>query len=144
MTITVHISDGPVPPAMPFTLPGAGAIITFEGIVRGEEDGRSIAALDYRTYEPMAQNMLEQIGQNLADRYGLFAIRIEHSRGPVPAGHASFRLTVISRHRKQAISAMDEFIDTMKRDVPIWKMPVFREESPALVARNGESRLAAP
>lgn len=123
MDLEISITDGSLPPASPSpaSYPGAGALISFEGIVRPHEDGRPIDALDYSTYEPMAQNMLEKIARAIGERQGLLAMRIEHSRGRVPAGQVSFRLTIAAPHRKQALAAMDEFIDRMKQDVPIWK-----------------------
>jgi molybdopterin synthase catalytic subunit len=42
----------------------------------------------------------------------------------VEGGQCSFRLQVASAHRAEALAAMTEFIDRLKRDVPIWKSPV--------------------
>lgn len=124
MTVTVQIVDGPLASIWPPSVSGAGAVILFEGVVRGLEHDREIAGLDYTTYEPMAQRTLEQIGREVAARHGILEMHIEHSRGHVPVGAISFRLVVAGAHRKEAIAAMDEFIDQMKRDVPIWKSSV--------------------
>ena len=123
MNVHVSISTGPLPPAQTHAAPGAGAIVVFEGVVRAREGDREIEAIHYETYEPMAQNTLAALGEELCARHELLEMRIEHSRGRVAVGECSFRLTVVSSHRKEALSAMDEFIDRMKRDVPIWKRP---------------------
>lgn len=119
----VIIIDGPLPPARTLVCEGAGAIVVFEGVVRAEEDGRTIAALVYEAYEPMASATLARLAEHVTERHGLLGVRVEHSRGRVQAGQCSFRLQVASRHRKAALAAMDEFIDRMKADVPIWKTP---------------------
>ena len=124
MFIEVDIREGPLPPARPLACDGAGATLLFEGIVRPSEDGQPITGLDYEAYEPMAQSVLTQLSQDLTEKHGLLAIRVEHSRGHVPAGQCSFRLHVASRHRKEGLAAMDEFIDRLKQDVPIWKSAV--------------------
>ena len=98
-----------------------GAVLVFEGIVRSEEDGQRINALIYTAYEPMATMELTKLAQDVCTRHSLARITVEHSRGRVRVGEVSFRLTIRSPHRKQALAAMDEFIDRMKRDVPIWK-----------------------
>ena len=85
-----------------------------------------IEALDYQTYEPMAQSMIAQIGNELIAKHGLFGMFVIHSRGRVRVGECSFRLTIAARHRKEALKAMDEFIDRLKQDVPIWKKPVWK------------------
>jgi molybdopterin synthase catalytic subunit len=121
MGVSVHISDGPLQAATPPRVPGAGATLVFEGIVRAQEAGKEIAALYYQTYEPMAQRMITSIAEDLIKKHGLLAIDVEHSRGRVGVGECSFRLRVSSRHRKEGIAAADEFIDRLKADVPIWK-----------------------
>ena len=133
MTITpaavgVRITDGPLSPAPAARPPNnAGAVLCFEGIVRPEEDGRPLAALDYEAYQPMAGTLLRRLAEEIAARHGLIALTVEHSRGRVAAGECSFRLTVASRHRPEALRAVEQFVDRMKRDVPIWKTPVFAE-----------------
>ena len=125
--ISVTIVEGALgaPPPRPHD-PGCGAWVVFEGVVREEEDGRPLEALDYTAYEPMARDQLEQIARGVVREHGLSHLMVEHSRGVVPVGGCSFRLSIASGHRKEALAAMDEFIDRMKRDVPIWKQPVWR------------------
>ena len=102
-----------------------GATVVFEGIVRTDEAGRAIRALSYEAYEPMATNSLTELARDILSKHALIAITVEHSRGEVAVGERSFRLTIDSAHRKEALAAMDEFIDRMKRDVPIWKSPIY-------------------
>jgi molybdopterin synthase catalytic subunit len=127
-SVAVDIVDGPLPAAAPAPhVEHAGALVSFEGIVRPIEDGRRIAALDYEAYQPMAQAQLRRLAEDVLHRHGLLGVRVEHSRGRVPAGACSFRLRIASRHRPEALRATEEFIDRMKRDVPIWKTAVFAE-----------------
>ena len=73
----------------------------------------------------MATNSLTELARDILHKHALIAITVEHSRGEVLAGERSFRLAIHSAHRKEALAAMDEFIDRMKRDVPIWKSPIY-------------------
>jgi molybdopterin synthase catalytic subunit len=128
--VQVAITDGPLPPASAQpapTIAGAGATLVFDGIVREREGEAIISALDYTVYEPMAQNMLARIGAESVDRFGLIGLSVQHSRGQVAVGECSFRLTIHAKHRKEALAAMDWFIDRLKQDVPIWKSPVWAE-----------------
>lgn len=126
MSVAIKIVDGPLPsPADAWSFPGAGATFCFDGIVRPNEDGRPIVALDYEAYEPMASRMLEKIARELLEKHGLLAIHVEHSRGRVRNGEISYRLRIASKHRKEGIAALDEFTDRLKKDVPIWKTAVF-------------------
>lgn len=135
MSVYAAIVDGPVGAeheraAASAAGPGAGgvgAVVRFEGIVRRLEDGRALDALHYQTYEPMAQRELERLGAEVVARCGLLELRVIHSRGRVGAGECSLVLEVRSAHRRDALRAVDEFIDVLKCDVPIWKRAVWAE-----------------
>ncbi len=102
-----------------------GATLVFEGMVRDEEGGRPIRALNYEVYDPMASRMLTELAQQTLVRHELLALTVEHSQGEVAVGRRSFRLTVHAKHRKESLAAATEFIDRMKQDVPIWKTPLY-------------------
>ncbi len=115
-----------------------GATLRFEGIVRREEPSpgapaggappfRSLSALQYQSYDPMAQAQLESLAHGIAREFGLLALTTLHSRGRVRVGEISFVLTISSSHRAEALAAMAAFIDRLKRDVPIWKTPVWAD-----------------
>jgi molybdopterin synthase catalytic subunit len=120
--VQAMIFDGPLKePPPPFFSTGAGAVVSFEGRVRPEENGSTIRGLCYEVYEPMARDMLLAIADEIVCRHGLLGLRVEHSKGLVLVGECSFRLQVAGRHRQECLAAMSEFIDRLKRDVPIWK-----------------------
>lgn len=128
MSVSVEISAGPLPPCNPTACEGAGAVLVFDGIVRPTENDRPILALDYEVYHPMARTLLTQLAEELLHKHSLLAIDVEHSEGRVRSGECSFRLQVCSAHRKEALAAMDEFIDRLKQDVPIWKTAVYAND----------------
>jgi molybdopterin synthase catalytic subunit len=122
MSVHVHIIDGPVPADAGIELSaGAGAAVTFDGVVRPREGDRAIDALHYTAYEPMATSELTRLAGEMVHKHGLLTLAIWHSRGRVGAGEVSMRVVIHSRHRAEALAAMGEFIDRLKRDVPIWK-----------------------
>lgn len=103
---------------------GVGAVLVFEGVVRGEEEGREIRGLDYTVYEPMAGRELERIAAEVLGEMGLIGLEVWHSRGFVGVGECSLRVVVRAVHRAEALAGMAAFIDLLKRDVPIWKRVV--------------------
>lgn len=118
---------GPLGPPSPWEIEDAGALVVFDGIVRPTDDGRALKALSYEAYEPMAGLVLQALARQVTRRHGLLGIRVEHSVGDVPVAGVSFRLFVAAAHRGPALAAMGEFIDLLKRDVPIWKTPVWAQ-----------------
>jgi molybdopterin synthase catalytic subunit len=123
--VSISLVEGPLGPPTAKPPDGAGAWIVFDGIVRPAEDARPLAALVYEAYEPMTTRELHRLAQTTLATHGLLAIDVEHSTGRVAAGETSFRLSIGSSHRAEAIRAADEFIAAMKKAVPIWKTPEF-------------------
>lgn len=77
----------------------------------------------------MATGELRKLSQRMLEKHGILAISVEHSTGTVPVGRCSFRLRIAASHRAEALAAADEFIQLMKRDVPIWKTPIPRTDT---------------
>lgn len=128
-SISIELVEGPLTAAPPSVVSGAGAVLVFEGVVRPEEAGRSLEALRYEAYEPMATRELGRLAERTVIEHGLFALGVTHSVGRVAVGQVSFRLAVAGAHRAEALAACDAFITEMKRCVPLWKTPVFRPDS---------------
>jgi molybdopterin synthase catalytic subunit len=99
----------------------AGARAEFTGVVRGEEEGRAIAALEYEAYLPMAENVLRGILEELGRRQPCLFVRVRHRVGPVRVGEAALHVLAVARHRGPALALVAEFMDRLKQDVPIWK-----------------------
>lgn len=125
--IRIELREGPLNAApAPSPPDGCGAVVLFEGVVRGREAEQPIAALEYEAYEPMASRVLRSLAESIAAAHGLAALRCEHSVGRVAVGKRSFRLTIAAPHRAEALAAAADFIDRMKRDAPLWKTPIPR------------------
>jgi len=98
-----------------------GAWVEFSGIVRSEEGGRSIAALEYEAYDSMAKRVMRGLLEELGARHGCPLAQVIHRVGVIPAGETAIWIGVGSGHRKEALALVTEFMDRLKQDVPIWK-----------------------
>lgn len=99
----------------------SGAVVEFAGVVRGDEDGAPITALDYEAYEAMARTEMERILQELSARFPCQAVEVLHRIGRVPVGEASILVRVEAKHRTEAFGMLAEFMNRLKQDAPIWK-----------------------
>lgn len=125
MNTHVTIVDGPVPTgAEAFETHGEGAVLSFQGVVRPDEAGQPIKGLEYEVYEPMAQTELTRLCSEAIKRFGLLTVRLTHSKGFVAVGQVSLAIEIRAAHRGETLEAMGWLIDTLKRDVPIWKKDV--------------------
>ncbi len=119
--VTVEIHDGAIPPLPGVTRDDCGAVVDFQGVVRRDEHGESIAGLHYEAYRPMAERELERIARELLTKFPCREINVAHRLGFVPVGEASISVQIASAHRGEAIKFLEEFMNRMKQDVPIWK-----------------------
>ena len=104
--------------------PGMGAGVTFLGVVRQDEAGERISALDYEGFERMVRHQFELIFAEVEQRWPIESVRLVHRLGVVRVNEASLWVEVLAPHRAEAFAACQYLIDEMKRLVPIWKKPV--------------------
>jgi molybdopterin synthase catalytic subunit len=105
-----------------------GAAADFWGIVRGLEDGSVIEGIDYEAHQPMAEHQLKQIGIEAIREFGLNRVVIHHRIGFIAVGEPSLFVRVCSPHRQEGFRAIRWIVDELKRKVPIWKKPRFKDE----------------
>jgi len=98
-----------------------GAVVTFSGVVRGTEKRRAIEALEYSSYESMAEKQMQHIAEAASKRWPLKSILIIHRVGKIRVGELSVHIAIGSKHRAEAFAACEYLIDQLKKVVPIWK-----------------------
>jgi MoaE-MoaD fusion protein len=103
--------------------PGAGAVVTFQGVTRG------VDRLEYEAYEEMALERIRAILAECVATHGLEAAAAEHRIGPVQLSEASVVVSVSAGHRGPAFAGAREAIDRIKAEAPIWKREVEGGES---------------
>ncbi|PYI90466.1 MAG: hypothetical protein DME97_17460 [Verrucomicrobia bacterium] len=112
--------------------PQAGAVVVFWGAVRATEEGREITGIQYEAHPAMAEHQMRLVAENAAKKFDVREIFIRHRIGFIPAAEPSVVVRVASGHRGAAFAASEWIMDELKRVVPIWKHPVFKEAaSPA-------------
>lgn len=104
----------------------SGASVEFLGVIRRLENGEPIDYIDYEAYEPMAERMLEQyVGQALT-QFGLTKVYFRHRLGRVRVGEIAVIIGVHAPHREEAFEGCRFLLESLKRDVPIWKASIGR------------------
>jgi molybdopterin synthase catalytic subunit len=105
------------------TVPGAGAVVTFAGVVRDHAEGRSgVVAMTYEAYEEPAVRVLGDIAAEVRRRWPDVArVALLHRVGELRLSETSVLVVVSSPHRGAAFDAAEFAIDTLKRSAPIWK-----------------------
>ncbi len=104
--------------------PGAGALVTFEGVVRDNARGQPVRYLEYEAFVEMAEDRMRAIAREALARWPLTGVALAHRLGRLDIGEASVIIVVSSPHRAEGFDACHFIIDTLKTTVPIWKKEV--------------------
>ena len=107
--------------------PVCGGIDLFVGTTRRWTDGRETAKLAYEAYEPMALEEMQRLAGEAASRWGAERICLWHRLGEVPPPEASVIVGAATPHRAEAFAATRHLIDTLKKQVPIWKREIYAD-----------------
>jgi molybdopterin synthase catalytic subunit len=124
----VELTDDPIPAGAivaAIKAGGDGAVCVFDGIVRNNTRGRQTLHLDYDAYREMALAQMRGLATEAATRFAVREVALVHRLGRLAIGETSVLIAVASAHRGAAFDACRWLIDTLKRQVPIWKKETF-------------------
>jgi molybdopterin synthase catalytic subunit len=102
-----------------------GAVVTFLGLVRNRNLGRSVRYLEYEAYAPLARRSFERIAAEVAVRWPGVRLALHHRVGRLDIGEASVAIAAASAHRADAFAACRYAIERVKQIAPIWKREYF-------------------
>lgn len=98
-----------------------GAHNIFLGQVRADEVGdNKVVAIEYTTYEEMANEKLHEIREAAFEKFDLTCLHIYHSLGEVKVGEICIFVFVSSPRRKQVYEATEWLVNKVKEEVPIF------------------------
>lgn len=106
-----------------------GASILFIGTTREFTEGKRTTYLHYEAYKPMALKTLEQIGDEIFDKFNGAKCAISHRLGKVDLAETSVIIAVSAPHRDSCYEASRYAIERLKQIVPIWKKEIWEDGS---------------
>lgn len=102
--------------------PPNGANCIFIGRVRNHNLGKSVRAVTYDVFEPLAQKTLHDMCLEAVSMFDdQLRCFVEHFKGRLDVGGISVIMGVGSAHRDAAYQASRYLIEELKKRAPIWK-----------------------
>ena len=98
-----------------------GAIVTFTGTMRSENDGTSVAGMTLEHYPGMTEAELARVEAEAGQRWPLQASLIVHRVGTLKPGDNIVLVVTASAHRQAAFAAAEFLMDYLKTRAPFWK-----------------------
>lgn len=128
MTVEFCLSLVPLDPAtLCQRLPDseAGGLVSFEGRVRSQSEGKPVARLDYEAYPELCRKVGQEIVAEAVERFGLCGVLAAHRHGSLAVGETAIWVGVCAAHRCEAFDACAWIVERIKHDLPVWKRERF-------------------
>ena len=111
---------------------GAGAVVSFTGLVRDE--GGSLSGMEIEHYPGMTEKAIAGIAREAVSRWSLVDALVIHRYGKLAPGEAIMMVATAAPHRGDAFAAAEYLMDYLKSRAPFWKKEL---------SADGESWVAA-
>ena len=98
-----------------------GAVVTFTGRVRNNNNGNSVTTLTLEHYPGMTEKSLAKIIMQAKERWQIGRVKVIHRIGELSIGDQIVFVGVTSKHRQDAFAANEFIMDYLKVKAPFWK-----------------------
>jgi len=109
-----------------FKNPNAGAISSFQGVVRKNNLGKKVLRLEYQSYDRLAQKEGGNIINEALESFDIETAYCMHRTGVLEIGDIAVVVIVLAGHREDSFKACRYIIDEVKLRVPIWKKEIYQ------------------
>ena len=106
--------------------PAAGGVVSFTGLVRATDGGRTVTSLEYSAH-PSALELMTSVVGAVDSELPVVAVAALHRVGLLEIGDVAVVVAASAAHRDQAFLAARRLIDDLKASVPIWKHQRFSD-----------------
>lgn len=106
--------------------PRAGAVVSFAGVVRDHDHGRTVTLLEYEGH-PTAEAVLREVAEEIAKDPAVYRVAVSHRIGTLRVGDVALAAAVATAHRAEAFAACARLVNEVKARLPVWKRQVFAD-----------------
>jgi molybdopterin synthase catalytic subunit len=101
--------------------PKVGAIASFVGVCRDDNEGDAVATMTLEHYPGMTEKALAEIVDAAMARWQLIDVTVIHRVGELKPTDQIVLVAVASAHRGEAFAACEFVMDYLKTRAPFWK-----------------------
>ena len=101
---------------------GAGAVVTFTGIVRDLSGG--LAAMEIEHYPGMTERAIRDMTLQAMSRWDLIDALVIHRFGTLRVAEPIMMVATAAAHRASAFEAAEFLMDYLKSRAPFWKKEI--------------------
>jgi molybdopterin synthase catalytic subunit len=117
-------------------LKGAGAVVTFSGLVR--DNGGQLTAMEIEHYPGMTEKAISAIMEEAVARWGLADALVIHRYGVLRSGEPIMMVATAASHRADAFAAAEFLMDYLKSRAPFWKKEISANGADWVAAKDSD------
>ena len=117
-------------------LKGAGAVVTFSGLVR--DNGGQLTAMEIEHYPGMTEKAISAIMDEAVARWGLADALVIHRYGVLRSGEPIMMVATAASHRADAFAAAEFLMDYLKSRAPFWKKEISANGADWVAAKDSD------
>lgn len=111
-----------------------GALVAFQGMVRGKDQQKELSHLYLEHYPQVTEQEIHRILDIASQRWQIDNCRVIHRVGKLAVAEPIVLVIVSASHRKEAFSAAEFIMDYLKTEAPFWKKECFCDGTEQWVA----------
>jgi molybdopterin synthase catalytic subunit len=115
---------------------GAGAVVSFTGLVRDE--GGSLSGMEIEHYPGMTEKAIRGIAEEAVSRWALTGALVIHRHGRLAPGEAIMMVATAAPHRGDAFAAAEYLMDYLKSRAPFWKKELGADGEAWVAAKDAD------
>ena len=116
---------------------GAGAVVTFTGIVR-DRPGGGLLRMEIEHYPGMTERAIAGIAGQACDRWALSGCLVIHRHGALAPGDPIMMVATAAPHRADAFAAAEFLMDYLKSRAPFWKKEIGADGAEWVAAKDSD------
>jgi len=118
-------------------LSGAGAVVSFSGVVR-DTDAGGLQALEIEHYPGMTERALTTIRDEAIARFKLTDALVIHRFGRLAVGEIIMMVATAAPHRADAFDGAAFLMDYLKSRAPFWKKEISETQAAWVEAKASD------
>ena len=115
---------------------GAGAVVSFTGLVRDE--GGRLSAMEIEHYPGMTEKAIAGMVEEAVARWSLVDALVIHRHGRLMPGEAIMMVATAGLHRGEAFAAAEFLMDYLKSRAPFWKKEFAADGAEWVAAKDAD------
>jgi molybdopterin synthase catalytic subunit len=107
----------------------SGCVVTYVGLIRETSQGKPVVSVEYRDSEGTAQTSLQEIADEIRQKWEINGLAICHRIGELKVGDINLIIAIATVHRPEGFAACQYVIDRFKEKMPTRKKETYEDGS---------------